>query len=92
MVRSPLTLLERQRGERLGALVRRARGSKSMVQLAAEAGLSPETLRKIEAGRAPTPSFFTVAALAAALDISLDRLAALCSAESDQEPALPTSV
>jgi hypothetical protein len=33
-----------------------------MVEVAAVAGLSPETLRKIETGRAPTPAFFTVAA------------------------------
>ncbi|MBV8931822.1 MAG: helix-turn-helix transcriptional regulator [Kutzneria sp.] len=91
MVRSPLTPLERQRGERLGAAVRQLRGDKSMVRLAAEAGLSPETLRKIEAGRAPTPSFFTIAALAAALGVSLDQLAAACSAGPDQAPALSAS-
>ncbi|MDH6114749.1 transcriptional regulator with XRE-family HTH domain [Kitasatospora sp. MAP12-15] len=79
MVRTPLTLLERQRGERLGALLREARGKRSMVDVAAAAGLSPETLRKIETGRAPTPSYFTVAALAAVLSISLDELAAACA-------------
>lgn len=36
-----------------------------MVEIAASAGISAETLRKIETGRAPTPAFFTVAALAA---------------------------
>jgi transcriptional regulator with XRE-family HTH domain len=92
MVRVPLTPMERRRGQRLGAVVRRARGEKTMVQLAAEAGLSPETLRKIEAGRAPTPSFFTVAALASALGISLDDLAARCAADTDQESARPTAV
>lgn len=46
-----------------------------MVEVAAEAGISVETLRKIESGRIPTPAFFTIAALAQALDLSLDELA-----------------
>ncbi|RMI45023.1 helix-turn-helix domain-containing protein [Streptomyces triticirhizae] len=76
MVRTPLTPWERQRGERLGALLRRARGERSMVEIAAAAGVSAETLRKIETGRAPTPAFFTIAALATAVGLSLDQLAA----------------
>ncbi|QBI56562.1 helix-turn-helix domain-containing protein [Streptomonospora litoralis] len=76
MVRTPLTPWERKRGERFGTLLRRARGERSMVEVAAAAGVSVETLRKIESGRAPTPAFFTVAALAAELGISLDELAA----------------
>jgi hypothetical protein len=32
-------------------------------------------LRKIESGRVPTPTFFTVAALAHALNLPLDELA-----------------
>ncbi|MEW2355029.1 helix-turn-helix transcriptional regulator [Spirillospora sp. NPDC029432] len=87
MVRTPLTPSERARGERLGALLRQARGPRSMVEVAAAAGLSAETLRKIETGRAPTPAFFTVAALAAALDLSLTDLAAAC-AEPDGDRAL----
>ncbi|MEV0040684.1 helix-turn-helix domain-containing protein, partial [Streptomyces sp. NPDC050804] len=55
-----------------------ARGARSMVEVAAVAGLSAETLRKIETGRAPTPAFFTVAALAAALGLSMDEIAASC--------------
>ena len=43
-----------------------------MLDVAVEAGVSPETLRKIETGRVPTPSFPTVAALAAVLGLSLD--------------------
>jgi transcriptional regulator with XRE-family HTH domain len=46
-----------------------------MVDVAAASGVPVETLRKIEAGRIPTPAFFTVVALAATLDISLDELA-----------------
>ncbi|GGR23956.1 helix-turn-helix domain-containing protein [Streptomyces roseolus] len=74
MVRTPLTQEERERGERLGQLLREARGERSMVEIAAAAGLSAETLRKIETGRAPTPAFFTVAALAGVLDLSMDDL------------------
>ncbi|NEE23713.1 XRE family transcriptional regulator, partial [Streptomyces sp. SID7499] len=47
MVRTPLTPEERLRGERLGALLRAARGERSMAAVAASAGISAETLRKI---------------------------------------------
>ena len=74
MVRVPLTSSERERGEQLGRLLRRARADRSMVAVAATAGISVETLRKIEAGRIPTPTFFTVAAVADAVGLSLDDL------------------
>ncbi|MBT2528681.1 helix-turn-helix transcriptional regulator [Streptomyces flavidovirens] len=79
MVRTPLTPEERERGERLGQLLRQARGDRTMVDVAAQAGLSAETLRKIETGRAPTPAFFTVAALAGVLGLSMDEVAARCA-------------
>ncbi|QTE02007.1 Helix-turn-helix protein [Streptomyces cyanogenus] len=79
MVRTPLTPEERERGERLGLLLREARGDRSMAEVAARAGISAETLRKIETGRAPTPAFFTVAALAGALGLSMDDLVARCA-------------
>jgi transcriptional regulator with XRE-family HTH domain len=85
MVRTPLTPEERRRGERFGELLRRARGDRSMVEIAARAGVSAETLRKIETGRAPTPAFFTVVALATALDISLDDLAAATADVPDDD-------
>ena len=78
MVRPPLSPEERARGERLGDLLRRARGERSMTEVAAAAGIPVETLRKIESGRVPTPAFFTVAALATALELSLDIIAGLC--------------
>ncbi|MGD9485553.1 helix-turn-helix transcriptional regulator [Streptomyces sp. TRM70308] len=90
MVRTPLTPWERQRGERLGALLRHARGERSMVEVALAAGVSPETLRKIETGRAPTPAFFTVAALAGALGLSLDDLATAATPETTDD-AVPRS-
>ena len=72
MVRLPLSPAELQRGERLGALLRRARGQQSMGQVALAAGISPETLRKIETGRVATPSFATIAAITTTLGLSLD--------------------
>lgn len=91
MVRTALTPRERARGEHFGALIRQARGDRSMAEVAAAAGVSAETLRKIETGRAPTPAFFTVAALAAALDLSLDTLATACArAEAAAEAAAST--
>lgn len=59
-----------------------------MVEIAAVAGLSAETLRKIETGRAPTPAFFTVAALAAALGLSLDEVAVLATPPEAAEDAV----
>lgn len=59
-----------------------------MVSVAALAGMSAETLRKIESGRVPTPAFFTVAALAAVLGLSLDDLATACA---DPAAPLPTN-
>ncbi|CAG7614998.1 helix-turn-helix domain-containing protein [Actinacidiphila bryophytorum] len=88
MVRTPLTPWERRRGERFGALLREARGERSMVEVAAAAGVSAETLRKIETGRAPTPAFFTVAALAGALGLSLDVLVAACAQDAEERDAL----
>lgn len=84
MVRVPLTPAARERGERLGAVLRDARGERSIVDVAAASGISAETLRKIETGRIPTPAFFTVAALARALGLSLDGLA--LPARSDDPP------
>ncbi|MCX3064170.1 helix-turn-helix domain-containing protein [Streptomyces beihaiensis] len=79
MVRTPLTPEERERGERLGRLLREARRGRSMTEVAAAAGVSVETLRKIETGRAPTPAFFTIVAVARELGLSMDDLAARCA-------------
>ncbi|MFB0834094.1 helix-turn-helix domain-containing protein [Arthrobacter halodurans] len=72
MVRLPLTSAEVERGQRLGSLLRRARGERPMLDTALDAGLSPETLRKIETGRVATPAFPTIAAIADVLGLSLD--------------------
>ncbi|MFC7374716.1 helix-turn-helix domain-containing protein [Brachybacterium sp. GCM10030267] len=86
MVRLPLTPAEVARGERLGSLLRRARGNRPLLETALEAGLSPETLRKIESGRVATPAFSTIASIAHVLSLSLDEIWAEISA-SDQETA-----
>lgn len=72
MVRLPLTPAEIARGRRLGALLRRARGDRTMLEVALDARVSPETLRKIESGRVATPAFTTVAAIASVVGVSLD--------------------
>jgi transcriptional regulator with XRE-family HTH domain len=46
-----------------------------MVEVSDASGVAVETLRKIETGRIATPAFFTVAALASALDLDLAELA-----------------
>ena len=83
MVRLPLTPDEIERGQRLGALLRRARGQRPMLDVALDAGVSPETLRKIETGRIATPAIPTVAAIAAVLGLSLD---AVWAEISEAEP------
>ncbi|MFC0673797.1 helix-turn-helix transcriptional regulator [Brachybacterium hainanense] len=87
MVRLPLTPEDIARGARLGARLRRARGDRSILDVALEARVSPETLRKIETGRIATPAFSTIAALAQVLGLSLDALWAHAVAEDLTVPA-----
>lgn len=82
MVRLPLTPAELERGQNLGALLRRARTDRSMLDVALAAGISPETLRKIETGRVATPAFSTIAAIATVLGLSLDDVWATINAQA----------
>jgi transcriptional regulator with XRE-family HTH domain len=91
MVRPILTAQERERGRRLGAALRSARGGRSMVEVSAAAGIPVETLRKIETGRIVTPAFFTVAALARALDLELAALVPALTATPDVSPRAATA-
>jgi transcriptional regulator with XRE-family HTH domain len=75
MVRQPLTPEQIAAGRRLGTALRAARTGRGLAEVALAAGISPETLRKIEAGRLPAPAFGTVVRLSQALDIPLDDLA-----------------
>ncbi len=43
-----------------------------MFDVAVAAGISPETLRKIETGRVASPAFSTIAAIVTVLGLSLD--------------------
>lgn len=76
MVRQPLTPEQIEAGRRLGALLRRARGDRDPVDVAGAAGISPETLRKLETGRLPSPGFGTIVCLGEALGVPLEELAA----------------
>jgi len=75
MVRTPLSDDERARGVALGRVLQQARGGRSAAEVALRAGISLDTLRKIERGAIATPAFFTVAALAEVLDLDLNDLA-----------------
>ncbi|WP_168704268.1 helix-turn-helix transcriptional regulator [Gordonia paraffinivorans] len=81
MVRNPLTPEQIAAGRRLGAQLRELRGERPLAEVAVHAGISPETLRKIETGRMPTPAFATIAALARSLETSLDDLAVVLDGE-----------
>ncbi|OBB83450.1 helix-turn-helix domain-containing protein [Mycolicibacterium peregrinum] len=75
MVRTPLTPAQIAAGRRLGETLRATRGARPLDEIAAHAGISPETLRKIETGRLPSPAFGTVVGLSDALGIPLETLA-----------------
>ena len=71
MVRVPLSQEQVAAGQRLGALIRTALAGRDPEAIARAAGISPETLRKIEVGRIPSPSFGTVIGLCTALGMPL---------------------
>lgn len=76
MVRPSLTDEDRERGRALGRALSAARGRRSAAEVAAEAGVSLDTLRKIERGAIASPAFFTIAELARTLGLDLAGLAA----------------
>ena len=55
-----------------------------MLEIALTAGVSPETLRKIESGRVATPAFPTIAANAGVLGLSLDEIWATISESASE--------
>jgi transcriptional regulator with XRE-family HTH domain len=87
MVRLPLTPEQHEAGTRLGALLREARAGRKLSTVAQAAGISPETLRKIETGRLPTPAFGTIVCLSAALGLPVQDLAACWSGGADDDRA-----
>ncbi len=84
---------DRKHGRRLGRLIadRREQTRRSAPELAQEASVAIDTIRRLEIGRVPTPAFLTVARLAEVLRLSLDDLHAQASrdggdaSEADEE-------
>jgi DNA-binding XRE family transcriptional regulator len=76
VVRNPLTPEQIEAGRQLGLRLRTARGERPLDEVAHAAGISPETLRKIETGRLPTPAFGTIACLSDVLGLPIEDLAA----------------
>lgn len=87
MVRIPLTPEQVEAGRRLGALVREARAGRDPHGIATAAGISPETLRKIESGRMPSPGFGTVVGLCEALDLPVQAAAEMWLSASNERLA-----
>ncbi|MGO1052299.1 helix-turn-helix transcriptional regulator [Crossiella sp. CA198] len=75
MVRNPLTPEQIEAGRRLGRLLRAARADRDLTEVAHLAAMSPETLRKIETGRLPSPAFGAIVRLSEALDLPIQDLA-----------------
>jgi transcriptional regulator with XRE-family HTH domain len=75
MVRYPLAPEQIEAGRRLGVALRFARAGRSPLEVALAAEISPETLRKIETGRLPTPGFGIIVRLSEVLGVPLSELA-----------------
>ena len=88
MVRVPLGPDQIRAGQRLGALIRTARAGRPADVIAREAGISPETLRKIEVGRLPSPSFGTVVGLCDALGLPLAQAVEVWRGDGDERVAI----
>ena len=88
MVRVPLSPEQLAAGQRLGALIRAARAGRDPETVARAAGISPETLRKIEVGRIPSPSFGTVVGLCDALGLPLQNAVDVWREPDDQPMAI----
>lgn len=88
MVRVPLSPQQIRAGQRLGALIRTARAGRPADVVAREAGISPETLRKIEVGRLPSPSFGTVVGLCDALGLPLAQAVEVWRGDGDEQVAI----
>ncbi|MFE3900526.1 XRE family transcriptional regulator, partial [Streptomyces sp. NPDC059153] len=61
-------------------------GGASAAPSGARPSTPPVSLTNPHPGRAPTPAFFTVAALAGALGLSMDELLTRCAPEPDVVP------
>jgi DNA-binding XRE family transcriptional regulator len=88
MVRVPLSAEQVKAGQRLGMFLRSARAGRDPETVARAAGISPETLRKIEVGRIPSPSFGTVVGLCDALGLPLQSAVDVWRAADDEPMAI----
>jgi ribosome-binding protein aMBF1 (putative translation factor) len=86
MPRRSLTDQEVRHGRQLGRALaqRRSALAVSAQDVATRADLSIDALRSLESGRVATPAFLTVARLADVLEVSLDEMHRVASA--DQTP------
>lgn len=75
MPRPALSAADRDNGRALGAALRALRGTTSAAQVARAADVPLDTLRKLEQGGIPTPGFFLIVRLAAALGTTPNDLA-----------------
>lgn len=87
MVREPLTDEQVLAGQRLGSLIRAARAGRDPGAVARAAGISPETLRKIEVGRMPSPGFGTIVGVCEALSIPVQEAVDVWRGAYDSELA-----
>lgn len=83
MARHTLSNDERRLGAALGSEIRRRRGGTSAATLATAHDVNLDTWRRVEQGKVANPGFFLVADIAAALNVTMDDLAA--SARSGAE-------
>ena len=83
MPRRALTTQEVRHGRQLGQALaaRRSELAVSAQDVATRADLSIDALRSLECGRVATPAFLTVARLADVLNVSLDEMHRVASAE-----------
>jgi transcriptional regulator with XRE-family HTH domain len=75
-MKQPLSPDQVRWGQRLGkalADARQARGDR-IADVASGSGLAVDTVKRIESATALAPTFFTVAAIARVLELSLDEL------------------
>ncbi|MFF4983363.1 helix-turn-helix domain-containing protein [Streptomyces sp. NPDC001046] len=93
MPRRSLDPAAQRRGQRLTSRLTQARraSGRSAEAVARSAGISVETVRSIEKGRTATPEFFTVAALATELGLSLDELYAFVRSDRSAEHDHPSA-
>ncbi|MBB2924115.1 helix-turn-helix transcriptional regulator [Cellulomonas cellasea] len=75
MPRPALSPSERENGRALGAALKALRGTTTAAQIARAADVPLDTLRKLEQGGIPTPGFFLIVRLAAALGTTPNDLA-----------------